>query len=252
MKSGVKTEVKTEGKTIYDRTRMLIGEAALEKLRQSSVIVFGIGGVGGFAVEALARTGVGTIGIVDSDRVDVTNINRQIIALQSTVGRLKTEVMEERIVAINPDTAVRSYACRLTAENVASFDLADYDYIVDAIDDVPAKLVLIAQADRLGKPVICCMGTGNKLDPQRLRIAPIEKTHTCPLARRIRKELRLMGIRGVNVVFSDEEPGRAEYPEEGGSAPASVSFVPASAGMLLASRVVRDLIEIRDRTDTRP
>ncbi len=232
-------------KTVYDRTRMLIGEDALETLRQSSVVIFGIGGVGGFVVEALARTGVGTIGIVDSDRVDVTNINRQIIALQNTVGRLKTEVMEERIAAINPATAVHSYPCRLTAENIASFHLEDYDYVVDAIDDVPAKLVLIAEAHRLGKPVVCCMGTGNKLDPQRLRIAPIEKTHTCPLARRIRKELRLLGIRGVSVVFSDEEPGRAEYPEEGG-APASVSFVPAAAGMLLASKVVRDLIESRD------
>lgn len=221
---------------------MLIGTEAMETLKRKKVIVFGVGGVGGFAVEALARTGIGTVGIVDFDTVDITNINRQIIALQSTVGRRKTEVMAERIAAINPDIQVRTYPARLTADNLEDFSLEDYDYIVDAIDDVPAKLLLIEAAAARGVPILCCMGTGNKLDPQRLRIAPIEKTHTCPLAKRIRKEVRDRGIKGVNVVFSDEEPDRKEFPEDGSKAPASISFVPAAAGMLLASKVVRDLI----------
>lgn len=231
-------------KTLYDRTRMLIGAERLERLKSKSVIVFGAGGVGGFAIEGLARTGIGTIGIVDFDRIDITNINRQIIALQTTVGRLKTEVMAERIAAINPDITVNCYPLRLTAGNVAAFSLDQYDYIVDAIDDVAAKLLLIETSAERKIPILCCMGTGNKLDPQRLQIAPIEKTHTCPLAKRIRKELRVRGISRINVVFSDEEPDRQEFPEDGSRAPASISFVPASAGMLMASKTARDLMTV--------
>lgn len=229
--------------TIYDRTRMLIGRTALEKLRSKSVLVIGLGGVGGHAVEALARTGIGTLGIADCDKVDITNINRQIIALQSTIGRQKTEVMTERIRSINPDIVVKGYDVRVTEENIDSLDLAEYDYIIDAVDDVKAKLAIIEEAVRLERPVVSCMGTGNKLDPLRLQIKPVEKSHTCPLAKVIRKELSLRGIKRIPVVFSDEMPSKAEIDPGDGRTPASISFVPASAGMVLASKAVRDLME---------
>lgn len=220
---------------------MLLGTAAAERLREKSVIVFGAGGVGGFVLEALARTGVGTVGVVDFDTVDITNINRQVLALQSTVGRLKTEAAAERIAAVNPEIRVNAFPLRLSPENIDAFHLEQYDYIVDAIDDVAAKVLLIRKADELGIPILCCMGTGNKLDPGRLRVAPLEKTHTCPLARRIRKEVRELGIRGVSVVFSDEEPEVRERSADGSCPPASAIFVPAAAGLLMASKVVRDL-----------
>lgn len=249
-------------KDLYQRTRRLIGREALEKLQNSRVLVFGLGGVGGHLTEALARSGVGTLGIVDSDRVDPTNCNRQIIALQSTIGRLKAEVMGERLRSIDPAIRVEEFSLRLDPSTLDSFDLASWDYIADAIDDVPAKLLLIREARRLGVPIVSSMGTGNKIDPSRLCLSTIDKSHTCPLARTIRRELGREGIRDLRVVFSDEPPirpteealpgeagvGGAEDlkagAKAGASAPASISFVPATAGLLLASAIVRDLIEV--------
>lgn len=228
----------------HDRTKMLIGSEAVERLKTKAVMVFGAGGVGGFVLEALARSGVGTIGVADFDTIDITNLNRQILALSSTVGQRKTEAAAFRIAAIDPDIRVNVFPLRLAAENIGEFHLEEYDYIVDAIDDVPAKLLLIKKTSELGIPLLSCMGTGNKLNPERLRIAPLEKTHTCPLARRIRKEAGKLGIRHVWTVFSDEEPARREFPEDGSSAPASAIFVPAAAGLMIASKVVRDLAEV--------
>jgi len=218
---------------------MLIGEQAFLRLKKSRVIVFGIGGVGGFVTEALARAGIGTLGIVDFDRVDITNLNRQIIALHSTVGRLKTEVMEERIAEIDPGIAVRAFPLRVTEDTIEDFCLADWDYVVDAIDDVAAKLMLIQKAKERGKPVISSMGTGNKLDPSKFQIADIEKTHTCPLARTMRREISKMGLKKVKVLFSPEQPTRADDKK---TPTASISFVPASAGLLIASEVVKDIL----------
>ena len=229
-------------KTIYDRTRMLVGEEGIKRLQKRSVVVFGIGGVGGFTAEALARAGVGRIGLVDYDVVDITNINRQIIALHSTVGRRKTEVMAERISDINPQIRVDVFSVRLSEDNVNEFPFCEYDYIVDAIDDVKGKLLLAKQAVNCDIPIICSMGTGNKLDPTRFQIAPIEKTHTCPLAKVMRKELKKQGLKGIMTVFSDELP-RNGGAEGGRVIPASISFVPATAGLLLASKVITDFIE---------
>lgn len=226
-------------KNLYEKTEMLIGEENLNKLKNSGVIVFGLGGVGGYVTEALARTGVGRIGIVDHDRVDVTNINRQIIALHSTVGRYKADVFSERISDINEQIMVTEVKEKLTDENIEKFPLDEYDYIVDAIDDVAAKIALIEKAKMLNVPVISAMGTGNKMDPSRLKISDIGKTHTCPLAKKVRKGLAAKGITEVKVLFSDEKPERRG--ETGGS-PASIAFVPAAAGCLIAAEVIRDLI----------
>lgn len=224
--------------TIHDRTRMLLGTEALDKLRRSRVLLFGVGGVGSFVAEGLARSGVGTIGMVDFDVISKSNINRQLPALQSTVGLLKVEVMERRIRDIDPDICLRCFASRLDSQTLDSFVLNDWDYIVDAIDDVPAKLLLIKAAKDAGIPIISSMGTGNKMDPSKLQIVDLKKTHTCPLARVIRREAERMGIKNLPVLFSPELPSRAEG---SGRAPASAIFVPASAGLLIASRVVRDL-----------
>lgn len=219
----------------YDRTVMLVGQEGFERLRAAKVLVFGIGGVGGYAVEALARTGIGTLGLVDDDTVDITNLNRQIIALETTMGQPKVEAMKERIGAVDPETRVLAYHKRLTAETLDSFDLASWDYVVDAIDDVAAKVFLAEAAAKMGVPLIASMGTGNKLDPSKLRVADISKTHTCPLAKKVRKELRDRGINHLKVVFSDELPYRT-----GGVS--SVAFVPGAAGLLIASEVVKDLL----------
>ena len=230
-------------KTIFDRTRMLLGRDALDHIRKKKIIVFGIGGVGGFAVEALVRAGIGTIAIVDYDVVDITNINRQIIALHSTIGRKKTEVLAERIRDINPDAEIRTYDLRLSRDNWTNFQLEEYDYIVDAIDDVPAKLLLIQKANELKIPILSSMGTGNKFDPSQFKIADIKKTHTCPLAKVIRRETGKSGIKKLKVLFSTEAPHREELPEDGNRTPASISFAPAAAGLLIASEVTRDLLE---------
>lgn len=229
-------------KTVYDRTRMLLGKEALSRIRDSRVLLFGVGGVGGFVAEALARAGVGTLYLVDFDRVDLTNINRQIIALHSTLDREKAVVMAERIKDINPEIRVEAMVERVCEETADHYPFDACDYVVDAVDDVPAKLLIIQRSKAAGTPVISSMGTGNKLDPGQFRIADIRKTHTCPLARSMRKRLEKLEIRDVKVLFSTEPPTRAEAAEEERS-PASVSFVPASAGLLIAGEVIRDLIK---------
>ena len=230
----------------FSRTEMLIGTDAIEKLSGSRVAVFGVGGVGGYVVEALARAGVGAIDLIDNDTVSVSNINRQIIALNSTVGRLKTEVMRERILDINPDAKVNCINKFVLPENIDEFDFEAYDYIVDAIDTVSGKLAIIEKAYFLGKPVISSMGTGNKLDPTRFQITDINKTSVCPLARVMRYELKKRGVKKIKVLFSDEEPMKPshEYTNEKGKAiPASISFVPSTAGLIIASQVIKDLIK---------
>ena len=230
----------------FSRTEMLIGTDAIEKLSGSRVAVFGVGGVGGYVVEALARAGVGAIDLIDNDTVSASNINRQIIALNSTVGRLKTEVMRERILDINPDAKVNCINKFVLPENIDEFDFDAYDHIVDAIDTVSGKLAIIEKAYFLGKPVISSMGTGNKLDPTRFQITDINKTSVCPLARVMRYELKKRGVKKLKVLFSDEEPMKPshEYKNEKGKAiPASISFVPSTAGLIIASQVIKDLIK---------
>jgi len=229
-------------KQIFRRTERLIGTENLEKLARSRVLVFGIGGVGGHLIEALARSGIGTLGIVDKDVIDPSNCNRQIIALQSTIGRPKVEVMKERLLDIDPQIDVRSFELCVTEDNLSVFHFEEWDYIADAIDDVPAKLALIKEAKEQGIPVISSMGTGNKLDPKRLRVATIDKSHTCPLAKKMRKELGKLGIKDLKVVYSDEPPVRPESYEGEAATPASIAFVPASAGLLIAAEIVKDLL----------
>lgn len=229
-------------KQIFRRTERLIGTENLEKLARSRVLVFGIGGVGGHLIEALARSGIGTLGIVDKDVIDPSNCNRQIIALQSTIGRPKVEVMKERLLDIDPQIDVRSFELCVTEDNLSVFHFEEWDYIADAIDDVPAKLALIKEAKEQGIPVISSMGTGNKLDPKRLRVATIDKSHTCPLAKKMRKELGKLGIKDLKVVYSDEPPVRPESYEGEAVTPASIAFVPASAGLLIAAEIVKDLL----------
>lgn len=230
-------------KTIFDRTRMLLGSEGLNRIRTKNVILFGVGGVGGFVAEALTRAGIEHLTIVDFDTVDITNINRQIIALHSTIGRKKTDVMTERIKDINPEAEVQSFSVRVGKDNIGDFPWKEYDYIVDAIDDVPAKLLLIQKANELHIPIISSMGTGNKSDPSQFRIADIKKTHTCPLAKVIRKETGKLGIKNLKVLFSAEIPHREELPEDGSHTPSSISFAPASAGLLIASEVIKDLLQ---------
>lgn len=224
----------------FTRTRMLLGDESLEILQKSKIAVFGLGGVGGYAAEALARAGVGSLDLIDKDQVDITNLNRQIIALRSTIGRDKTEVMKERIADIDPEICVTAHHCFFLPET--EFDFSGFDYVVDAIDTVTAKIHLIVRARQAGVPVISSMGTGNKLDPSRFEVARIDKTSVCPLAKVMRRELKKRGITDLKVVYSKEEPIR-----QGNRAPASISFVPPAAGLLLAGEVVRDLLKERVR-----
>ncbi len=229
----------------FSRTRWLIGEEALEKLWQSRIAVFGIGGVGGYVCEALARAGIGAMDLIDGDRVDVTNINRQIIAMHSTIGRDKVEAMKERILDIDPNIRVTTCKCFFLPET--EFDFAPYDYVVDAMDTVTAKIALIVRVREAGVPVISSMGTGNKLEPDKFEIAPIGKTSVCPLARVMRRELRKRGITDIKALYSREEP--VKRTGSGGGAPgtpASISFVPSAAGLLIAGEVIRDLVEARE------
>lgn len=228
--------------SVYDRTRMLVGEQALQRIMNSKVILFGTGGVGGYVAEGLARAGVGTLTIVDFDCVDETNINRQIVALRSTIGREKAQVMAERIKDINPDIHVNPMVLRVDETTILQFSLGEYDYVVDAVDDVAAKVLIIKASKEAGVSVISSMGTGNKIDPGLFRIADIQKTHTCPLAKAVRKRLGQMGIKDVKVLFSPEQPFRTAEAPDGSKAPASISFVPASAGIQIAGEVIRDLI----------
>ena len=228
---------------IFDRTKGLLGEDAIEKLRAAKVAVFGIGGVGGYVAEALARSGVGTLDLIDKDVVSITNINRQIVALHSTVGKPKTSVMRERIADINPDCTVTEHQIFYLPENADCIDLSAYDFVVDAIDTVSAKLELAVRTKELGVPFISCLGTGNKLDPTRLEIADISKTSVCPLARVMRRELRQRGINHLTVLYSTELPIKSTITENERPVPASSAFVPSAAGLIIASHVVRELIK---------
>lgn len=225
----------------FERTALLLGDEAMERLYAASVAVFGVGGVGGYAVEALARCGVGKITLIDSDAVSVSNINRQIIATTKTVGRLKVEVAKERILEINPKAEVEIYPIFYSAETAGNFNLSSYDYIVDAIDSVKSKLLLIKNAKDAGVPIISSMGAGNKLDPTAFSVSDISKTSVCPLAKTIRCELRKMGIFHLKVVYSKEEPKKVFIDDKNRHAPASISFVPSVVGLILAGEVVKDI-----------
>ena len=228
----------------FSRAELLLGAEALSKLRDSRVAVFGVGGVGGYAVEALARCGVGTLDLIDNDRVSLSNLNRQIIALHSTVGRLKVDVAAERVVDVCPETKVYRHPCFFLPETADQFDFSLYDYVIDAIDTVSGKIEIILRARAAGVPVISAMGAGNKLDPGRFRVADIRETKVCPLARAMRGLLKKRGVEHLKVVYSEEPPRkpREEIQEGGRVLPGSVSFVPPVVGMLLAGEVVRDLI----------
>ncbi len=210
----------------------------MERLAGARVAVFGIGGVGGYVAEALARSGIGALDLIDSDTVSRTNLNRQIIALQSTVGREKTEVMRERILDINPDCRVEVHNCFYLPETKDQFDFGAYSYVVDAVDTVTAKLQLVLQAKECGVPVISSMGAGNKLHPELFEVADIYKTSVCPLARVMRRELKKRGVKELKVVYSKEPP---VPPQQESGVPGSVAFVPPAAGLILAAEVVRDL-----------
>ena len=229
------------------RTAMLLGEEAVEKLQKARVAVFGIGGVGGYTLEALARAGIGALDLIDSDTVSRSNINRQILATQSTVGMPKVEAGKKRVLDINPDCVVRTWEIFYTPETADQFDFTQYDYIVDAIDTVTGKLQLIQRAHECGTPIISCMGTGNKLDASAFEVSDISKTTMCPLARIMRKELGKRGIKHLKVVYSQEEALTPTGWEEEAKAlgkrqiPGSVSFVPGAAGLILAGEVIQDL-----------
>ena len=228
----------------YQRTALLFGEEAIDKLKRSRVAVFGIGGVGAAVTEALARAGVGNLDLIDSDKVSESNINRQIIALHSNVGRYKTAVAAERIADIDPDINVVCHNMFFLPENADSFNFSDFDYVVDAIDTVSGKLALIEGAKAVGVPVISSMGTGNKSDPSQFTVSDIHKTSVCPLAKVMRRELRARGIKKLKVVWSCEEPRRVSAPADAHrrSIPASCSFVPPVAGYILAGEVIKDLL----------
>lgn len=232
----------------YSRTAMMLGEDAVSRLRGARVAVFGVGGVGGFAVEAIVRAGVGEIHLIDADRVSRSNINRQIIALESTVGEYKTEAMKKRILDINPEARVFCYNIFIDSENLCEFDFSAFDYVVDAIDSVRSKVALIAAAYRAGTPIISAMGAGNKLDPTRFEVADISKTSVCPLARATRTALRKLGIEHVKVVYSKELPKerKTDTASEEARAPGSVSFVPSVMGLILASEVILDIGKINE------
>jgi len=229
----------------FSRTELLIGKDGLKKLNNSRVAVFGIGGVGGFATEALARSGVGALDLIDNDTVGESNINRQIIALKNTVGRYKTEVMKERISLINSGCKVTEHRLFFLGTPSNMLDFSQFDYVLDAIDTVTGKLAIIENAKRAGVPVISCMGAGNKLDPTAFEVADISQTSVCPLAKVMRHELKKRRIEGVKVVYSKEEPAPRKTPEDGdGRPPASVAFVPSVAGLIAAGEIIKDLCNI--------
>ena len=231
------------------RTRLLLGDAAMDKLRHCRVAVFGLGGVGGYVVEALARSGIGALELVDHDTVSLTNINRQILATHATIGMDKAEVAKQRVLDIDPTIEVTARKAFFGPDSADQFDFNSYDYVVDAIDTVTAKLALIGKAKEWGVPILCCLGTGNKLDASQFKITDIAKTSVCPLARIMRKECAKRGYKHVKVLFSTEDPLPSrneelteELPEGRRSLPGSVAFVPSVAGLLIAGEVVKDLI----------
>lgn len=248
----------------FSRTELMFGQEGMNKLKGARVAVFGIGGVGGYAVEALARSGIGSLDLIDDDKVCLTNINRQIIATRKTVGKYKVEVMKERILEINPDAAVTAHQCFYSAETADRFDFSQYDYIIDAIDTVSAKIEMIIRAQDKKIPIISCMGAGNKLDPARFEVADIYKTSICPLAKVMRRELKKRGVDKLKVVYS-KEPARKPLEDMAVSCrshcicppgaerkctvrrqiPGSNAFVPSAAGLILAGEVIKDLSGIR-------
>ncbi|MBE6901224.1 MAG: tRNA threonylcarbamoyladenosine dehydratase [Ruminococcaceae bacterium] len=228
----------------FSRTERIFGKDGMEKLRNSRVAVFGVGGVGSYIAEGLARSGVGHIHLIDSDDVDITNLNRQLEALSDTVGQPKAEAMKQRILQINPECDVVVHDCFFLPENSAEFDFTQYDYIADAVDTVTAKIELVMKAQKEGAPIISSMGTGNKLCPSMLEVSDIYKTSVCPLARVMRQELKKRGVKRLKVVYSKEEPIKAQPSEEDAhrrSIPASAVFVPGTAGLIIASEIVKDL-----------
>ena len=244
----------------FSRTELLLGDEAMKKLENSRVAVFGVGGVGGYTVEALARSGVGTIDIIDDDKVCLTNINRQIIALTSTIGKYKVDVAEERIKDINPKITVNKYKMFFTPETSGEFDFSQYDYVVDAIDTVTGKIMLVEAAQKAGTPIISSMGAGNKLDPTAFEVADIYKTSVCPLAKVMRRELKKRGIKKLKVVYSKEKaltpidetenscrshcicpPGSARTCTQRRQVPGSTAFVPSVVGLIIAGEVIKDL-----------
>ena len=228
----------------FARTELILGQEAMDRLRKSRVAVFGIGGVGGYVVEALARSGVGSLDIIDRDKVSMTNINRQIIASTNTVGRDKVDVMKERILSINPDAVVNVSKSFFLPETADLFDFGKYTYVVDAIDTVTAKIELVLRVGDAGVPVISCMGTGNKLEPAMLEIADIYQTSVCPLAKVMRRELRKRNVEKLKVLYSKEEPVKNYLSIQGRAVPGSVSFVPSVAGLIIASEVIKEIAGI--------
>jgi len=244
----------------FSRTELLLGKAAMERLAECRVAVFGIGGVGGYVCEALARSGIGAFDLIDDDRICLTNINRQIIATRKTVGRYKADVMMERILEINPAAEITTHKCFFLPENASAFPFEKYDYVVDAIDTVTAKLELVLTAQRLEIPIISCMGAGNKLDPTAFRVADIYKTKVDPLARVMRRELKKRGVKKLKVVYSEEQPirpiedmaiscrshcicppGTKRHCTDRRDIPGSTAFVPSAAGLIIAGEVIQDL-----------
>lgn len=252
----------------FSRTELLLGKEAMQKLQNARVAVFGVGGVGGYAVEALARSGVGAIDLIDDDKVCLTNLNRQIIATRKTVGKYKVDVMKERILEINPDVVVHTHKCFFLPENKEEFDFTQYSYVVDAVDTVTAKIQLVLEARDAGVPIISSMGAGNKLDPTRFEVADIYETSVCPLAKVMRKELKKRGIKHLKVVYSKEEPispkedmsgscrthcicppGAQHKCTERRAIPGSTAFVPSVAGLIMAGEIVKDLAVVSQGED---
>lgn len=246
----------------FSRTEILFGQEAMNRLKNSRIAVFGIGGVGGYTVEALVRSGVGAIDLIDDDKVCLTNLNRQIIATRKTIGKYKTDVMKERILEINPDCKVEVHKCFYLPENKDDFDFTQYDYIVDAVDTVTAKIQLVMEAQEKGVPIISSMGAGNKLNPAEFEVADIYKTSVCPLAKVMRRELKKRGVKKLKVVYSKEKPvrpiedmaiscrtncicppGAQHTCTERRDIPGSTAFVPSVVGMIIASEVIKDLVE---------
>ena len=247
----------------FSRTQLLLGAEAIEKFKNSRVAVFGIGGVGGFVVEGLVRSGIGAFDLIDDDKVCLTNLNRQIIATRKTVGKYKVDVMKERILEINPDAKVTTHKCFYLPDTAEEFDFSAYDYVVDAVDTVSAKIELVLRAKEANVPIISCLGAGNKLDPTRFEVTDIYKTSVCPLAKVMRRELKKRGVKKLKVVYSKEEPikpsedmsiscrqncicppGAEHKCTERRAIPGSVSFVPSVAGLIIAGEILKDIAKV--------